>query len=111
MLVMTFFWKSKRKGKNGSELLEDVACVGVVGALDGSSDEFVEFVVVDAPVVRAVGSAEYCVGDVGANFVGDGLGGALLCSDDRLVDLVDTVGFVLCVGACGDGWEHRELGG
>jgi len=38
-------------------LLEDIAGVGTVGALDGSRDELVEFVIIDAPVVGAVGRA------------------------------------------------------
>ncbi len=99
------------EGEDGSELLEDFARVGPVCTLDGRRDEFVELLVIDALVVGTVGSAEDCIGDVRANFVGDCLGGTLLCADDRLVDLVDAVGFVLCVSARGDGWEHGELGG
>ena len=48
-------------------MLEDIACVGTVSALDGGVDEVVELVVVDAPVVRAVGRAKNSVGDVGAD--------------------------------------------
>jgi len=52
---------------------------------------------------------EDCVGNVGADFVGDDNGGPLFHANDGLVDLVDAVGFILCVGASGDGWEHGEL--
>ena len=104
------FLEVELEGEDGSELLEDVASVGMVSALDGCSDKFVELVVVNAPVVGALGSAEDYISDVGADFVGDGLSGPFYSSGDGLIDLVDAVGFILCVSVSGDGWEHRELG-
>jgi len=109
MLVMTFL-EVKTEGEDGSKLFQNVARVGTVSALDGCSDELMEFIVIDAAEVRAIGGAEDCIGDVRADFFGDGLGGSLLDPNDGLVDLVDLVGFVLCVSASGDGGEHMELG-
>ena len=82
MLVMTFF--GSRIGMRGW-LLEYIAHVGTVSALDGCSDEFVELVVVNAPEVGAVGSAEDCIGDVGADFLCDGLSGTLFSTNDGLM--------------------------
>ena len=93
------------------ELGEDVAGVWAVGALDDGGKDFFEEPVVDATEVGAVGGFEDCVGDVRSNFGGDGVGGALFGPDDGLVDEVDLVGFVLGVGAGGDGREYRELCG
>ena len=104
------FLEVELEGEDGSKLLMDVARVGTVSSLDRCSDKVVEHVVIDAAVVSAVSGAEDCIGDIGANFVGDGLGGSLFSSDDGLIDLVDAVCFVLCISTSGDGREHRNLG-
>lgn len=104
------FLEVESEGEDGSKLLMSIARVGTVCALDGCSDEFLELVVVDAPVVRTVGSAEVCIGDVEANLVSNSLGGHFFSANDCLIYLVDAVGFVLCIGASGDGRELGELG-
>ena len=93
------------------EVKTDVACVGTVGSLDGGGDEFMELVVINAPVVGSVGAAEDCVGDVRAHFVGDGFSGAFFCTDNPLVDLVDAVSFVLCISMSDESQEHGVLRG
>ena len=93
----------KSEGENGGKLLEDITRVGTVGALNGSIDKVVELVVVDAPVVGAVGREKNGVGDVRADLFGDGFRCAFLCSNDGLIDHVDAVSFILGVGAGGDG--------
>ena len=44
-----------------------------------------KLVVVNAPVVGAVGSSGDCIGDVGAGFVSDGLSGTLFSTNDGLM--------------------------
>ena len=45
------------EGEDGYELVEDVAGIWAVSALDGSSDELMKFVVVNGFIVHAVGGA------------------------------------------------------
>ena len=101
-----FFAEVKFELDDMEELGEDVAGVWAIGALDDGGKDFFEEPVVDASKVGAVGSFEDCVGDVRTDFGGDGFGGALFGPDDGLVDEVDSVGFVLCVGAAVDGGRH-----
>ena len=80
---------------------EDIGGVGVICALENGGkhggEHGFELVVVNAPEVGAIGILEDRVGDVGANFCGDGLGGDFFCTDDSLVDEIQAVGFVLCI--------------
>ena len=76
--------------------------------MDGGGDEFVELIVVNAPVVCSVGGTEDCVSNVRAHFVGDGVGGAFFCTYNCLVDLVDAVSFVLCISTSSNSQEHME---
>ena len=105
-----FLLEVEAEGKNGCELLKDIARVGPVCTLDGCVDKVVELIVIDAPVVGSVGVAKDSVGDVKDNFVGDGFRCPFFSSDDRLIDHVDAVSFVLGIGARGDGGEHWKLG-
>ena len=101
----------KTEREDGSKLVEHVTFVGMVNIFDGSGNKFMELVVIDAPVVGSVGSAEDCVGDVRAYFVGDDFGDAFSCANNRLVDLVDVVSFVLCISLSDDSQEHVVLQG
>ncbi len=75
----------KMEREDGSKLVEHIACVGTVSPLNGSRDKFVKLVVIDAPVVCSISSAEDCIGDVRAGIVGNGFGGDLFCANNRLV--------------------------
>ena len=71
--------------------------------MDGGGDEFVELIVVNAPVVCSVGGTEDCVSNVRAHFVGDGLCCPFFCANNRLIEEIDAVGFFLGVRLCSDG--------
>ncbi len=61
----------------------------------------------NAFVVAAVGRPEDCIGDVAANQLIDSFDHTFLSADDRLINDVQLVGFLLCLSLCGDGGEDR----
>ena len=82
--------------------------LGRSAPLENGGEHVFELVVVDAPKVRAIGVLEDRVGDFGADFRGDHLGGAFFHANNGLMDEIQSVGFVLGIGACGDGRRNSD---
>ncbi len=57
-------------------------------------------------MVAAVGHPEDGIGDVAANQLGDGLNHTFFSADDQLIDIIQLVGFLLCLHLCRDGGEN-----
>lgn len=75
-------------------------------SLDGSHDEFVEHVVINALVIGAISSTKDGVGDFAASFVNNDGCDTFFCANDSLVGLVDAVHLILGNSICGNGWGN-----
>jgi hypothetical protein len=93
------------------EILPHAADARAVGGLEDGGDKRVQLVLVHGLVVRAVGGAEHGVRHPGPNLGVDGVGGALLGADHRLVEHVLAVGGVHGVRSSLDGRRDGHGGG
>jgi hypothetical protein len=90
---------------NLDQLLQHVVRGWLVGALYGHFHHFVQCEFIDSFAVAAIGHPEDSIADVAANQLGDGLNHTLFSVNDRLIDDVQLVGFLMCLRSCGDRGE------
>jgi hypothetical protein len=82
---------------NLEQLLQHVICGWSVSTVDGQFHHFKQGEVVDAFVAAAVGRPKDGIGDVASNQLGDGFDHTFFGAGDRLIDDIQSVGFLLCL--------------